>query len=389
MHIFKRNAIALAICHVFVVCVSCTKDSFSNLGSNHKMEVLTIKKDGFVSTLDTNEYKIKVEACLSMPEESVLLNCKRMKYDGGYYFLQSEGKNQTIWVFDSAGMFVSRLGERGRRINEYQTDITDWFHISGSNDIVVFEKNSRKIHLFSIDGRNSDSFILKSWPNAVGVLERGKLFCSYYQKEAKDGLQLALLSENEDVVSPLIFLGDDMKFTPSDLSFYKIEDRLFHVPNFADSAIVLSADTVEKIVKFNFEDNFISEEIKKDAYRDDLKKYHAFEGIKRIETYYETSEYDVIGFVYDKTLVNQLINKKDGRQYRFISALPKGLFPSTVFCVRENKIYYLFTKEAVEEIRWLLNTDTLEKALKSSSSLIRDIFSGDIPLPVIVSIEIK
>lgn len=378
-----------AVSLVIVVCTSCAKETLSNLGSAYKAESLAIQKEGAILELATNEYRIKVEASLALPDSSSMLACKRIKYDAGYYFLQCEGKNQTIMVFDSVGNYVSRLGERGRSRNEYQSDITDWFCASGSDDVVVYEKNSRKVHIFSIDGAKSESFILKSWPNAVGMTERGKLFCSFYQKEAKDGLQFGLLSEDEEVVRPLIYLGQDMEFVPSDLSFYKVNDRLFYVPCFADSAIVIRGDSIEKTVKLDFEERFITKEAIADAYRDKLDKYRDFKGVKYVDTYYETSEYAVIRYVCGDIFVNQLVNRKDGRQYRFASALPEGLFPSSVFCVRGNKMYYLFTRESVGEVRVVLNSDIYSKELAKGSKVVQDILNGKVQLPAVVSIEIK
>lgn len=388
-HTHKISSFVFAISSLFLVFLSCTKEPLSNLNSRYKTESLTIKKDGFINKLDTNEYEIKVEASLSLPDKSTILSCSRLKYDDGHFFLQSEGKNQTIWVFDSIGHFVTKLGERGRSRNEYQTDITDWFYINSTDEVVVFEKNSKKIHVFALDGSKPESFILQSWPNAIGVLDRGRIFCSYYQREAKEGMQLALLSENEDVVSPFIFLGHDMEFVPSDKSFYKIKEQLFHIPCFADSAIIFRSDTVEKIVKLKFEDDFITEELKEKAYKDNLENYNNFNGIKYVSEYYETSEYNIIRFLFEQVYINQIINKKNDKQYRFISALPRGIFPSNVFCVRDDKIYYLITKENVEEIRILLEKEALEKQMKISSSIIKDIFNDKIQLPAIVSIKIK
>lgn len=374
---------------ILTICCSCTKEPFTNIKSKYTTESLLIQKDGLINCLDTTEYSIKIEANLSVPDSSIILDCNRLKFDEGHYYLQTEGKNMTIWVFDSVGNFVSKLGERGRAKNEYQTDITDWFRVSDSDEIVVFERNSRKVHTFSIHENKSSAFILESWPNSIGVLNKGKLFCSYYHKEAKEGLQLALLTNNEDIKSDFMYLGQNMAFVPSDLCFYKIADRLFHVPSFADSAIVFRADTVEKIVRFNFEDTFISEDIKQEAYKDHLERLRCFEGIKYIESYYETSKYDVIKFVYNKFVINHLIDKTDGRQFRFSSALPMGIFPSTVFCVRDNKIYYVITKENVEETRTILTPKVYESELTKSSNVIKDIFNNKVSLPVIVSIEIN
>ena len=388
-NLYKSSAYALVLFTVVSVCVSCTKEPCSNISSEYKTEELSVLKNGIINELDTNEYTMKVEACLSVPDSSTILSCCRMKYDDGHYYLQSEGKNQTIWVFDSVGNFVSKLGERGRRKNEYQTDITDWFHVNGSDDVIVYERKARKVHVFSLDGSQSESFTLESSPNAVGVLDRGKLFCSFYQKEAKEGLQLAILTENEDIASRLIFLGQDMEFIPSDYSFYKIKDELFHVPCFADSAIVFRGDTVERVVKFRFEDEFITKEIKEKAFRDELESYRDFTGIKSITTYYETSRYNVLSFVLGSYNVNQLVDKTDGRQYRFIGSLPKGLSLSTEFCVRGDKIYYVITKENVEETRTLSDADVYEGQFKQSCKTLRDIYSGKVQLPAIVSIEIK
>ena len=254
---------------------------------------------------------------------------------------------------------------------------------------MVFEKNSRKIHVFSLNGNSIDTQILESWPNAIGALESDKIFCSYYHKLAKEGIQLGLFSRREEVIEDFINLQKNMEFVPTDNSFYANQDRLFHVPTFADSAIVFKKDSVEKTIHFVFEDKFITEEIKNNAYKDKLDDFYHFKGVQYINTYYETSRFHYLKYVCDRMFVNHLIDKKSKKQYKFISSLIKGLFPSTVFCVRDNKLLYIVTKQDVEDIRHLLEPADYIKVLSESDEIVKKIFKGEETLPLILSIEIK
>lgn len=66
-----------------MACTSCAKETLSNLGSAYKAESLAIQKEGAILELATNEYRIKVEASLALPDSSSMLACKRIKYDAG------------------------------------------------------------------------------------------------------------------------------------------------------------------------------------------------------------------------------------------------------------------------------------------------------------------
>ena len=370
--------------------VSCVERKTSCLFSNYNKEVVNIKKDGAISELEDDDYVMKVEAYLSLPDSSETLLCDRMKYDGGYYFLLDNVRKRTIWVFDSLGNYVAKLGRKGRANAEYQNDITDWFYTQDSGNVFVFERNSQKIHKFSIEGESLETCQLSSWPNAIGKLEDEKSFCSYYHKMSNSGAQLCLMSNSEIVEKVFIDLKTNMRFIPTDNSFYVNEGHLFHVPSFADSSIVFNKDSVEKVVKFTFDEKFISEEIKEDAYNDNLDRFRSFDGIQYINTFYETSRFYYLKYSYCNIFLNHLVDKRSGKQYLFVSNPTKGMLPASVLCVRDNKIFFLITKQDVEDTRHLCDdVDLYRKELSLSNPLIQRIFEGEESLPLIFSIEIK
>lgn len=368
--------------------LSCSYENSECLFKNYDVESVLIKKDA-ITQLENGNYNIKIETHLSLPDSTYSIICERMKYENGYYFLQGNGKNQTIWVFDSIGNYISKLGERGRKENEYQTDITDWFFDKNKEFVLVFEKHARKIHKFTLEGRAIGAKIMESWPNAVGAMEDNRIYCSYYHKLAKSGFQLALLSEDEDLIKPFIHLQNNMRFVPTDKCFSVSHGKLFYIPSFADSAIVFNKDSVEKVVRFIFEDKFITEDIKLEAYNNKLDNYHHFDGIQYINTYYETTRFKYLVYVYAGLFINHLIDNATGRQYKFVNSLTAGLFPSNVLYVKGNKLFYLVTRQHVEELRHLLDSSVFNDALSKSDDIIKKIFNGEEPLPLILSIEIK
>lgn len=390
MTFYKSNLIVVGCILIFlsVFFLSCSDENSECLFKNYEIESVLIKKD-VITQLENDSYNIKIETHLSLPDSSCSMVCERMKYENGYYFLQGNGKNQTIWVFDSIGNYLSKLGERGRKENEYQTDITDWFFDKDKKVVLVFEKLARKIHKFTLEGKSIGTKVLESWPNAIGALEDNRIYCSYYHKLAKDGLQLALLSDNEDLIKPFIHLHNNMRFVPTDKCFKASQGKLFYVPSFADSAVVFNKDSVEKVVRFKFEDKFITEDIKHEAYNDKLENYHNFNGIQFINTYYETTRFKYLVYVYADMYINHLIDNASGKQYKFVNSLTEGLFPGNVLCVKDNKIFYLVTKQNVEELRHLLDSSVLNDALSKSDDIIKKIFNGEESLPLILSIEIK
>lgn len=388
--LYSRKYFFCRVCLLMMICASffsCSRERGTCLFGNYKAETLLIKNSA-ITQLESQDYNIKIETHLSDSLSSAFV-CDKMKYDGGYYFLLENGKHQTIWVFDSAGNYISKLGEKGRAKNEYQTDITDWFFIPDKGEVFVFEKDSRKIHVFSIDGRYIETRALESYPNAIGALEDGKIFCSYYHKEAKDGIQLGLLNKDETVIRNFINLKSNMQIVPTDHSFYVNQNRLFHVPSFADSAIVFHKDSVQKVVRFDFQDKFIPGDLKKEVYNGESENFHRFNGISYIETYYETSRFHYIKYVLAGVYVNHLVDKRKGKQYHFVSNLTKGLLPGSALCVRDNKLLFLVTKQNVDDIRQFITPEEYRHALSESDEIIRKIFRNEETLPLILSIEIK
>jgi hypothetical protein len=358
-----------------------------HLTVKYERDTILVKGEGCIAQLEDKEYKARIETYLHPQDTSISILCDKMKYDDGYYFLQQGGKNQTIWVFDSLGNYISKLGERGRKQNEYQTDITDWFYVKDKKEVFVYERYECRLHVFTIDGKPVESKFLASLPQSIGALKGDCLFCSYDDILSKDGIQLGLFNRDEEVIKDFINLNESMNFVPNNECFYASMNRLFHIPAFSDSSIVFHEDSVEKVVRFIFEDKFLTEDIKEEALDAKMDNFNKFDGIQFIKTYYETSRFHYLKYSYRNLFVNHLIDKKSKKQYSFASSPIKGLLPSTAMCVRGDKLLYLITKQNIEELRYLLDDRILGKAVSESNEIIQRIINGEESLPLILSIE--
>ena len=389
MNLFQAAALVTA---ALCTASSCTGNRSAGQGVSANTETVHVKKEGSITELENQDYQMKIEAHLELDEEKTLFSCSRMKYDAGYYFLAETGRNQTILVFDSLGNYVSKLGDKGRKESEYETEITDWFYIPDAGKVLVYEGQKSMLHVFAIGGDYVKTIRFSQlYPDAIGAIAYDKIYCLCQRKAGEDGdaAQLCTVSDNGEIIESLISLEDDMAFVPHKRCFHSYQNRLYHIPSYADSAIVFNRNSVEKVVRFTFDDDFLTEKEKAEACAGQIESYFHFKGIQSIVAYYETSRFHYLVYVDSGTYWHHLIDKENGKQYRFNTDMTKGLFPGSALCVRDNKLLYYVSKEKIDEMRQIIDPDAYEKLLAKSHETIQRIFRGDEQLPLILSIEIK
>lgn len=373
---------------------ACSRESLLPL--NYASKQLEINDDNtrFDIRCDSTKYIIDRIIPLSVPERFLGLQCEKMEYVDGYFYLLDQEVNHSVLVFDSLGNFVSSLGRRGHANNEYIEKTTDFFVDSKHNKVEVYERNSPRIHVFSRSGKQEGFVKLKMWPYAIGITSENNIMAAFDYKEAREGLQLGIFNHNEELLKPLIEIDCNHEFVNYEKCFVRSGDYLYHIPNFSDSVLVFKSDSLVEVKKIRFKSPFLTDDIKERVNEGDIEKYTQHEGINGINNYYETPRYINISYSKSMLRVNCIIDKKTGNQYQFLTVPFKGYFPAQTYTLSDSSSYWLITKEGVEEtmdpaMNNSRSKKELEKEWSVTPSLLKDLLNKKHTLPAIVQIRFK
>lgn len=356
---------------------ACTEQQFSVPVFSYDKRLLEIKDGQNMPLLDTTEYKMELYATLKMPDRYKGIEVSKFEYIDGRFYILDEEYNKTVFVFDSIGNFVASLGEQGRASNEYLYKPNDFF-VDRKNKLVnVHEQNARRIHRFSLDGKQTNLINTEIWPYSIGFLSNGHYAAAFDHPSAGKGLQLGVFDDDGNCVQPLINQKESSEFVNNRHAFINKDDKLYHIPNFSDSIIVISGDTISEVIKLKFKSPFINSDVIDDAKNGDLYEYQNFDGVTVLSDYYETDKY--ISFSYSKRnlVIGCIIDKETGKQYHFTSTPFDGLMPMAHYTINDNIMYLLLTEYDVKEFQMLLGNDDISSELKKTSSVMRKILAEE------------
>lgn len=363
----------------------------NNPGNNlprHISETVLVSTVSNDNLLDTSEIEMEYVTSLKLPKDIQSIASTKFTFEQDHFLIMDGKANSCVLVFDSTGNFISRLGSRGRAKNEYVQAPTDYF-VRADKQVCVFERESRRVLTFSMSGELTDMTRFKMFPYSLCVTDSNNYLCALNHKEAKDGLQLALISPDENILKGYLHLDGNYKYVTSDRTFFKCDDIIYHVPNLSDSILVFHEDSITKVIRLSFDCDFVPDRIKKDIYKEDMDEYHGFKGIKTIMEYYETGKYIFIKYKKSILALSTLIDKNTNKQYCFSSVPFEGLFPPCNLYVKDDKIYFLITKEDVSLIKDSMSPDELKRNLRDTSSVVRNMFDNMYDFPLILSVKIK
>lgn len=338
--------------------------------------------------LDSTEMDVEYVTSLDLPNGVPDIVCEKFTYEYGHFFVMDNSVNKTVFVFDSLGNFVTRLGERGRAQNEYVQSPTDFF-VKRNQDVCVFERASQRILKFTAKGIfiNADRF--ESFPYSACAINDGNYLCAFNHKMAKDGMQLALMSPDEDIIESYIELKENQKYVTSERTFFKNDDIVYHVPNLSDSILVFQGDSVDRVVKLNFDCGYVPQHIVHEIYDEDMNEYKNYKGVRAIMEYYETQKFRFVTYRKSMFVLKNLIDKETCQQICFSSVPFDGLFPPCTLYVKNDKMYLFVTKEDVKMLKDSMSSDKLQECLHGARKVVRDMFDGVYGFPIVLSAKLK
>lgn len=384
MKLIKKLLLGLCI-----LLFSCARNE--SVMSDYATRIVQVEDCSEAKLIDSTSCRIELMAELQLPKTTKYIYATKMQCIDDKFFILDQ-KNHTVFAFDSAGNFISRYGERGRSKNEYINTPTDFFVEYNTGNIHVFERDSRRILIFSEDGNHIQTLHLDCWPYSVALTTTGNYLTTFNYKAAGNGIELGIITPNEESVKSILYLQHDYDFVNSNRTSYMSDKFLYHIPNLSDSVLVFYGDTVKEVIKLEFPYVGMPDKIKKQLSKGILEEYKAHRGLTSINDYYETSQLINFSYSLSHVKINCLIDKRNNKQYHSTGAFCQGLFPGNRYCMKDNHIYWLITQDDIGDMSYMidlcLNDENLKKQYDITHPIIKDILKQKYQLPVILKITL-
>ena len=341
--------------------------------------------------LDTGQYVISHVLPLNCGENAFLPQYDKILFHKEKIYIMDRDVNKAIFVFDSLGNYLSKIGEVGHALNELYRQPTDFSVHPVTGHVYLFEDEGRKIIKYDENGRYYSTDVLKDiWPYAFALTNSGDYAFAFrmLNDEMSQTYELSVYDSLEHNKSNFRVLFNHQMFTEN-MPFWSSDSLLYYTPNLSDTVFVLNADTISRAIHVDFQGRFLPDKVvsqlKHDGKLSILKDYEGYiQGIKKYEEndYWISVDYSVgIGMHYLK-------NKKTNKDFVFTS-LFKGFFPSDLFFIKDKYLVYLITEDNMMDVISLKNENWWHKAYSDTHDVVKKMIKGEIELPALVYVEIK
>lgn len=367
------------------------------LGSYNSI-VFEINPESPSNFINSSQYTVDSVCSLHLPDSFIAHSATKIIVNKDIIYIMDSEIARTIFVFDCYGNFLYKIGERGRARDEYIGGPSDFF-VDKKNDVHVYDKNGEKILVFHkgqvvrmIDTRSI-------FPHSFGLTSNGRYIYCMNHIGSDNANNSTLMICDFGYTNKKVLLPSKKKpyyCNPSNQTFFSNGNRLSHIPLLSDSVLVFQKDTLEKVVKFDFNGKFLINEepdfaiITKDNEALDIaKKMANYKGVVSLESYQETDSLILLQYVHQRYIRNWLYNKRTKKTINS-ECLFEGVVPFTYYFLRGNQIIAYVNEENAKMLRDIYQTNKDRKdELEKSSRQIRDLLEGKIDAPALFYITIK
>lgn len=371
---------------------SCTENNENPLGEYQSVN-MQIDVEHDTKPLNLSQYTIDSVRSLTFPDTSKQVAVTRFMVKNDRIYVMDSEISQSIYVFDSQGNYLSKLGERGRAQDEYIGGPTNFF-VDDSSNVHVFDEMGQQIKVFNRKCKFRSNFSTRhEMPHSIGLLNNNRyVYClSSIDTETP---QLMTVDLNGGNPKTLIPHKQHYWYNPSEITFFSNGSRLSHIPIMSDSVLVFNGDLLEKVVHFDFGGKFLLNEEPDILLTHDLEKFKKikeYKGVWSLEQYQETDSYSLLVYIYQSYVKTWLYNKRTNKVIQG-NQLFDGVYPyRTVYYLKDNQIIALVEREDVDLYKenYKNPTDEFKKNLAKSPSQIRDLLEGKIKTPALFYISLK
>lgn len=334
---------------IVILLVSCRRHVKDALYGQCITEELCINPHEYTSAIDSMYYTIEDIVPLDLPSSCAAFSSDKLIKKGDRYYIMDARYNRTVFVFDRNGRFLHQLGTKGHARDEYIEGPKN-FSVDDKLNVYIYERNSARLFHFDANGRCiSVKRFSKCLPDNLVVTEKNEYICAFDSEGNGNGERLVVYDENLEYKTSYMPITGHPRLG-YDNCFYEYKDYVYYRPLLSDSIVVLKKDKLDKILKVDFNGEFISDEIVNKAITD-IDGYsiiHAAKGVQGISRFEMTDSLIHVEYNYNGDLCHFLMDRKTGKTYNSNGFYYDGVGLQSDFTLCEEKLIYVITEEQLE-----------------------------------------
>ena len=301
--------------------------------------------------------------------------------------------NQSLFVFDDQGNYITKMGAKGHAKNEFIEKPTSFSIDKNNGDVYIYERASVKIVIFDSKGQCKKAINLRPLvPGAIELLDNGNYLMCFEDKFNGNGDKLAIYDSKMQLVKSLIQFSDNEQLNLIDHLFFK-DKAIAYNPLLSDSIIFFSNDTVKSVINLEFDCKVNDEKVKKKCLLKGtyLPLYKLENGVQFIDNVEMTDSLFHLSYAYNLNRCNFVMNRTNKKIYNGLyGPLFSGITPTSDFTIKEDQLIYFVTDEDVDLVRSnMTEYKKWEENRKLTPSIMLDIIDKKITTPLIITVKLK
>jgi len=391
---FSIDRIMLFCVVNIVLCLfaSCAQETEIVL-QKHKTITRKINPSESTEPLSLKDFSVDSICSLVLPDSLKILETTKVTVKDDKIYLMDSKYARCVYVFNSSGNYLYKLGSRGRARYEYIGGPIDFF-VDKDNSVHVFDREGGKVVVFDKKGLVSHVAHADSYkPYCFGLTSNKRyMFSTIHDLHDNNGnASLILCDYTFRNVQRLLPFKNIQTSAPLDQSFFANEDKLSFIPFFSDSVLVFQKDTLSKVVKFDFGGQFIMDEIPEMATSEyspiELgSKVSEYNGVLMLMSYQENEDMTLLHYIYNHTIYFWLYNHHTKRIVN-TDKLFEGVNIGRHYWLKGKQLITVLSSEEVDYYKEYLKQR--KDLIKQSSPIYKDIINGEIKAPFVLYISIK
>lgn len=309
--------------------------------SIYSYEVLSVSPHKVTKSLGVSDYFVDSISFLKMPDREFLSNVDKMFLGKDLILLLDKDQSKKVWAFAKDGSYKYKIGDIGKSMSEFIEGPTDFDVNRSEGKIFAYDRWKNSLLKFSLGGKFEDKIDLDNiLPTSFAIENNGNfLFSMKEYSSGNDVSELIVSSPKMERIYNLKQLEQECLYLPSNSQFSKSNNALYYIPILADSVYRISNDTIDRLIKVDFGNRFISAKEKSEMLA--LKHPKLGKKVKQINDYQENENWTYLSYVYDDMVYYFLKNKSSNKVINS-PILMEGLYsPNKVILQNDQLICFL------------------------------------------------
>jgi hypothetical protein len=248
-----------------------------------------------------------------------------------------------VFVFDSNGKFLNRIGAIGGGTEEY--DCPDDISYDKYNDeILVWCYNKQSILKFKIDGTFSKRIQTAWWASAMSIMNRNAYLLylnNISQKKGYNNYQIAIINEDGKISGQLLQQSENIKHLSSIGLFSSYNDEVLFTQEYRNEILTIDNDEIKIKYYSNFHEHNIPLSALENVTSKKLTQIIMDRGYAFNSNCLETSSHVILQFVY-KRMIFDCYYSKETKTSKISS-----IYVNDIYALCPNKMFMFINDDSL------------------------------------------